>query len=336
MFDIPIVLFTFKRKDTVFRIIERIAEVKPQKVYIISDGPRNEEEKDIIIDVRESIESYISWDCEIIKNYAQENKGVYNRIGEGANWVFTQEETAIFLEDDNLPDVTFFRFCKEMLERYKDDTRVLWVCGTNYLKQYTPNDNSSYVFTKQLLPCGWASWKSKFPKYYDGELELLSDPNIEKRIYDEYENKALYRQDMYLFKKTKHMLTHQKRMASWDRQMAFSIRVHGLYGISPANNQIENIGVDIHSIHGGTSYNNVMTKRFCGIQTIPIKFPLIHPKVVLSDKTYEKRVSKIILYPLFSRIALNIFKLIKPVLGINRNASFRLYMKEKLNKKSHI
>ncbi len=332
MFEIPVVLFTFKRKDTVFRIIDRLAIVKPSKLYIISDGPRNDEEREAVLDVRKSIEDYISWDCEVIKNYAEENKGVYNRIGEGAKWVFSKEERAIFLEDDNLPEVTFFQFCQEMLDYHKENSQVLWICGTNYLKENFPVDNSSYMFTKHLLPCGWASWDFKFLKYYDGELDLLDENSIKEKVSKEYWNKALFKQEFLLVKKTKYLLENDKRNASWDRQMSFSIRAQGLYGVSPARNQIENIGVDIHSIHGGTSFDNVMTRRFCGIKTIPLDFPLIHPKVILRDNEYETKIGKIILYPLLTRIKISIMSVLKPLLGIDKHASFKMYLKEKFNK----
>lgn len=332
MFKIPVALFTFKRKDTVFRIIDQLSIVKPEKLYIISDGPRNQIEKEIIIDVRKSIEDYISWDCEIIRNYADENKGVYNRIGEGAKWVFSMEEKAIFLEDDNLPEITFFRFCEELLDYHKDNSQVLWICGTNYLKESCPSDGSSYMFTKHLLPCGWASWSSKFLKYYDGELSLLNEKSIIKRISREYWNKALFNQEMLLVKKTKYLLENDKRKASWDRQMSFSIRAQGLYGISPTRNQIENIGVDIHSIHGGTSFKNVMTRRFCGIKTLPLEFPLIHPKIILRDIEYEKKTGNIILYPLMTRIKIKIMTFLKPLLGIDKYASFKTFIKNKSSK----
>jgi len=327
MFKIPIVLFTFKRKDTVLRILDRISEVKPQKLYIISDGPRNDEEKNIIIDTRKAIEKAISWECEIIKNYSEINRGVYENIGCGAKWVFSIEEKAIFLEDDNLPAVTFFPYCEEMLERYQADTRILWVCGTNYLEKFQPEDKSSYMFTRHLLPCGWASWSHKFTKYYDGELDLLSEPNVIKRLRREYENKSLFNQDKLMIEKTKLLLINDQRNASWDRQMMFSIRINGFYGISPTINQIENIGVDEHSIHGGTSFNKVMTRRFCGIKADSLQFPLVHPAIVLSDKTYEKKIGNIILLPLIMRIRGTIVKCIKIALGINTHVS----LKEKVN-----
>jgi len=327
-FDIPVVLFTFKRYETVLRILDRISVVKPKKIYIISDGPRTEEEKKMVKESREKIEEAITWDCEIIRNYAQENRGVYDRIGLGAKWVLEQEEWAIFLEDDNLPEVTFFQFCKEMLEKYKDDTRVMWICGTNYLEEYQPQDGSSYVFTQHLMPCGWASWKGKFETFYDGDMNLLENKHIVKRVEQEYSSKALYRQQLHSVRTEYYRKQKEERYASWDFQMAFSIRANHVFGISPCKNQIVNIGVDELSTHGGTSYSNVMTRRFCGIKSYPLSFPLKHPITVLTDPKYEKKVDKIILFPLNLRIKANIARIIKRLFGINRYEKFRLRTKK--------
>ena len=145
-FDIPVVLFIFKREKAV-EIIKRLSIVKPTKLYILADQGRDDIERKAVKKCREKVEAAIDWECEVIKNYANENRGVYQNIGEGAKWVLKKEKWAIFLEDDNLPEVTFFEFCKEMLERYEDDSRILWICGTNYLCEYFLKYNVSYVFT---------------------------------------------------------------------------------------------------------------------------------------------------------------------------------------------
>lgn len=323
-FDIPVVLFFFRRKNTLGRIIERISQVKPKKIYLISDGPRNDQENLEVIECRKIVEKHINWDCEIIKNYADENMGVYNRIGEGAKWVFTLEEKAIFLEDDNLPEISFFDYCRTMLEEYEDDTRILWVCGTNYLEKYIPDNGASYIFTKHLLPCGWASWSNKFIKYYDGEMRLLNDKKLMNRLKYTYSDKKLYRQQLNSLLSEHHRVSKGMRPSSWDFQMAFSLRIHNMYGISPINNQIENIGVDEYSTHGGTSLQNEMTKRFCGIKTFPLEFPLIHPKIVLEDIKYEKKVGRIILHPFRDRAKFFIASIVKKIFGINKFDKFTL------------
>lgn len=336
-FRVPVVLFFFKRIDTTLQILEIISYIKPTKLYLISDGPRNEKERKQIITCRNEIENKINWKCEVIRNYADVNMGVYSRIGLGAKWVFTLEKSAIFLEDDNLPELTFFEYCKCMLEKYEDDKRILWICGTNYLQKYEPNDGASYVFTKHLMPCGWASWSNKFTNFYDGDMNLLRNQEVVKRVRFEYQDRRLYKQQLRSVISEFQKLKYEGKPTSWDFQMAFSIRANGLYGISPKYNQIQNIGVDELSVHGGTSYKNPMTKRFCGIKSYSLEFPLIHPTVVLPDRNYEKKVGKIILYPLSMRCKFAIKRWIsdsiKYIFHMKPNQSVSKVIRDKLHKR---
>ena len=116
-FDMPVVLLLFKRYDAALRIIERLREAQVSKLYIMADEGRNDEEKALVREARQAVENAIDWDCQVIKNYAEKNRGVYGNIALGAKWVFEREACALFLEDDNLPEITFFSFCREMFER---------------------------------------------------------------------------------------------------------------------------------------------------------------------------------------------------------------------------
>lgn len=331
MFDIPIVLLMFKR-DKITQIIDRIREVKPQKIYLVCDGGRNEEEWELVRKCRELAEKSIDWECQVIKNYADANRGVYGNIGEGAKWVFSQERWAIFLEDDNLPEVTFFRFCKEMLEKYEKDWRILWICGTNYLGKYTPFDGVSYCFTKHLLPCGWASWSEKFLQMYDGNLDGCDNPRIIKNISKQYLNGALYRQCKAEWMREYHRRAAGRRFVSWDFQMDFSIKANSVYGICPTVNQIKNIGVDEVSIHGGNSMNAVMTKRFCGMDSYPIEFPLVHPATVLPDDEFESKIGAVILRPLPLRVRAWINPFVRKLFGIPAGVGTKAYFKRFFHK----
>ena len=101
MFNIPVVLIIFLRCDTISRIIQKLSEVKPSKIYLLADEGRNDKEIEQAHECRKTVESLINWDCEVIKNYARENRGVYRNIGEGARWVFEREEKAISLDMRN-------------------------------------------------------------------------------------------------------------------------------------------------------------------------------------------------------------------------------------------
>lgn len=327
MFSIPIVLFIFKRDTGLERIMKRIKVIEPNKLYIIADGPRNDSEKKQCDKCRNLIEKLVDWDCEIIKDYSDINRGVLDNIGLGAKRVFEKEKYAIFLEDDNLPETTFFYFCEDLLTKYEKNESILWICGTNYLEKY--DSKYDYVFTQHLLPCGWASWSEKYIKYYDSSLEGLNNNEKKKNFKESYKNRSLYNQQLYSVERTKYLIDTNIKKSSWDYQMLFTLRANKLYGIAPCINQIENIGVDSFSTHGGSSYSNVMTKRFCSIKTDKIRFPLKHPKQISIDINFEKKIGKILLIPYKDRIFKIIAKYLKKLIGLNQNESFKEYLNEK-------
>lgn len=320
-FGIPVALIFFKRIEKTIQILDRIAQVRPKKLYLISDGARNDEERELVEECRRQVDARIDWECEVIRDYAVENAGVYDRIGLGALRILSRESSAIFLEDDNLPELSFFAFCEEMLNKYRDVEDVLWVCGTNYLYEYEPPDESDYVFTRHMLPCGWASWGHKFPKYYDGDMLLLKNPAIYKKLEDWAAAGALNRQIWRGWMSELHRIETGKRPNSWDYQMSLTLVAHGLLGIVPRFNQIRNIGVDIHSTHGGTSMSNVMTRRFCEVDTRKLVFPLNHPRHISIDPKFEALTSGIILFPFFYRVKGAVNRLAKRVLFIDEQDS---------------
>ncbi|MFA5283828.1 MAG: glycosyltransferase family 2 protein [Bacilli bacterium] len=327
-FDIPVVLFTFKRSSTVLRILDVVREVAPSKIYLFSDGPRNEEESKLVLETRKIILAAIDWPCEVIRCFEDKNTGVFNQIGLGALQVFKKEERAIFLEDDNLPTKSFFEYARLMLERYRDDDRVLWICGTSYFPScdYLPAD---YVFTKHMLPCGWASWANKFSKYYQTSFKLLNEKGVKKQLKKRFQCRALYRQQLRNFKTEKYREEHGMRFASWDYHMAFSIRYFDLYGIAPKYNQITNIGVDDFSTHGGTNWNHPNTDKFCGVSSIEFTFPLHDAANAELDDRFEKDTAKKILVPLKIRIMFPFITLFKKVLGIYPNGSLSQVFRKK-------
>lgn len=322
-FEVPVVLLLFKRKDAALRIIERFKEAGVSKLYLMADQGRDDAERKLVYETREAVENAIDWECEVIKNYADENRGVYGNIALGAKWVFEHEKWAIFLEDDNLPEATFFPFCQELLERYENDNRVLWICGTNYLGKYEPETDVSYMFTKHMLPCGWASWSDKFLKYYDGYAEMLNDKYTEQRFINDFPSRDMSEVYMRPLRRYRKEVATGKQPSSWDYQMCLSVRANGMYGISPVCNQIRNIGVDAMSEHGGNSMAEIMTRRFCGMESYPLEFPLKHPIGMMTDLKYEHLIDKIVTPPLSRRLRQKVAAFIKSLVGKSPEESLR-------------
>lgn len=121
-----VVFLIFNRPDVTRLVFDRIAEAKPQRLFIVADGPRKERPEDKVLceQTREIVEN-INWDCEVLRNYSDSNMGLQRRVSSGLDWVFGQSDDAIILEDDCLPDPTFFQYASELLEKYREDHRII-------------------------------------------------------------------------------------------------------------------------------------------------------------------------------------------------------------------
>lgn len=297
-FDIPIVLMTFLRTDGALKIISVIEKIKPKKLYFLSDGPRNANEAIIIHNLRKKIMDAVTWKCNVIPIFRETNVGVYENIVGGAKEVFSKEKWAIFLEDDNLPDPTFFYFCKDMLSKYNNNDKIFWICGTNYLGKNKTKYTYDYYFTYELLPCGWASWSNKFLKYYDDDFILAQNKIVRKIVKKTYFHKALYRQQMRSIKTEIYRHAHKRKYNSWDFQLIFTLRANGFYGICPKDNLINNFGVDEASTHIIPKKTHSNVSRFCNIPSYPLPGPYRGPATISIYPPFEKQVESIILAPL--------------------------------------
>lgn len=312
-FDIPIVLFLYKRPEKILLILDVIRQIRPSKIYLLADGPRNENEYEAVSLTRKKVLEAIDWHPIIVEHFSIKNIGVFQNIGMGAKWVFSQEKRAIFLEDDNLPEKSFFRYCEELLGKYEHDQRILWICGTNYLEQGQPLDGSDYYFTKHLLPCGWASWSDKFLKYYDQDFALFQDKSNRLCVKRSYLTTGLYTQRKRSIQREIDRYKIGIRYISWDFQMIFSIRANNLYGIAPKYNLIRNIGVDSQSTH--VTKKDAVNEKFCEKRVYEMPSPLKHPEDIHIDNVFEKRIGKIILAPWYIRAAFPLTNLLKKITG---------------------
>ena len=158
----PVVFIIFNRPDTTQKVFDEIKKVKPKKLFVISDGPRKPSEEKLCVETRKIIDG-VDWECEVLKNYSDKNLGLKERISSGLNWVFNNTEEAIILEDDCVPDQSFFKFCEEMLDRYRGNKNIMMIGGSNPLKDF--EIENAYTFSKYYQIWGWATWKRAWDKY---------------------------------------------------------------------------------------------------------------------------------------------------------------------------
>ena len=229
----PVAIIFFNRIEPLKRLVARLTEIKPPKVYLISDGPRDnrEGERGKVEECRALMQN-LPWDCELKCDYSETNLGCRNRVTTGLDWVFEQDERAIILEDDCIPEPEFFPWVEKMLDRYADEPKVLSVGGTNLRPQLCNHDVDA-VFSKYAMIWGWATWRRAWKKN-DKNLLLFQDA-CNRHHFRKWLGK--WRTEWYW----RYLLTHVQ--SSWGYRWAFTHFANEAYCVLPPVNLVENIGM---------------------------------------------------------------------------------------------
>lgn len=272
----PVAFIIFNRPDTTARVFAEIAKAKPPKLLVVADGPRKDKKGEAEkCAATRAIINQVDWPCEVLTNYSDVNLGCKHRPASGLDWVFDQVEEAIILEDDCLPDPSFFRFCEEMLLKYANDSRIMMVCGTNYLVNVA-NLPESYFFSNYYPIWGWATWRRAW-KSYDIDMcgwELHKQKKQLEWIYGKKQIADYYEAMFGLIR---------NGFDAWDIQWWFACMFqHGL-AIVPRGNLISNIGAV------GT-HTNTQGNLHLDMPTYPFDTNVVHPKFIIPDAILNKLI----------------------------------------------
>jgi len=269
-----VLFLTFNRLDTTQKVFEQIKIAQPPRLYLASDGPRQSKsgESEQVQEVRKWILDNIDWDCEVKTLFRDENLGCGKAVSSAITWFFEQEEDGIILEDDCLPNQSFFKFCQEMLDKYKDDNRIMHMCGCN-LQFGQKRGDGSYYFSKIAGCWGWASWRKTW-QLYDYEMKTLDKFIQSNYIQNIYENKVV--QDFWI---ENFELTKNGIIKTWDYQMVYAMFLNNGLSIIPNTNLIKNIGFIENSTHTGD-----LESPCANLQTFDLAEEIIHPEFVLYSK----------------------------------------------------
>lgn len=239
----PILFLIFNRPDTTRRVFESIRQAKPVKLFIAADGPRENktDEKERCKKTREIV-SKIDWPCEVKTLFRDTNLGCGRGVSGAINWFFENVEEGIILEDDCLPDPSFFPYCEHLLEQYRYDDNIYMISGGNYLpKSIRPKE--SYYFSRLPHIWGWASWRRSWQKY-DFEMKDFSSFKKGKEIEETWQDKDIQNYFLDRFEDV-----YKKRLDTWDYQWNYCIWKQNGYSITPRVNLISNIGFGNEATH---------------------------------------------------------------------------------------
>ena len=291
--NVPVALIFFNRPDTLEQVFDRVREAKPKKLYLIQDGPRNEEDMGKILACRKIVEN-IDWECQVTKDYSEVNLGCGVRPQSGITNVLKVEDRVIILEDDCIPCASFFPYCEEMLEKYKDDERIAYVSGLNHFEEWNCGD-SDYFFAKTGAIWGWATWARVWNQYYDYYVNSVNDDRVLSLIQHQIPNRHIANTKVEAWRRAYQSAKNGEKLSFWDVQWGFVKYSQNMLVVVPKHNQICNIGVGPSSTHATSSNNKtrfIKYKNFVFMPTKELTFPLRHPKFCICDTQYDNLVYK--------------------------------------------
>ena len=304
MFETPVALFIFNRPDTTRRVFQAIAQVQPAKLLLIADGPRAKNPSDATAcpEVRDIV-SRVDWPCEVFTNFAESNLGCQERMISGLNWVFSLVEEAIILEDDCLPDLSFFPFCRELLERYRGDSRIAYISGVNLVGEHL-NTRDSYYFSEIGGIWGWATWRSEWQRY-DRHLDDWPEIKTRKLLSEIFDQPKVVAYWTAIFDEM------YKRIGpnTWDYQWLYTgLKNNSLVAVSGVN-LIANIGFG-----EGATHTVAADPRLTPAMDA-IEFPLVHPSSFIPRRSLDRRLHALRSTPIRLRILQRLGRIAKQAAG---------------------
>lgn len=277
----PVLLLGFNRPDFMVEQMNIVRQVKPSKLYIAVDGPREfVSGEDVLCQRVRKCMDYVDWDCDVKTLFRERNLGCRLGVSGAISWFFDNEVAGIVLEDDCRPSLEFFRFASEMLERYADDERIGAVNGFNYFNLQT-DSQCSYHFSSHMDIWGWASWRRAWKLYdvdmkpYIAELDSIIDSS----------SMTSYMKHV----KRDGALRAMGRLNTWDFQFSIASLANHWLNIVPRERLVVNVGqFNQSAVHTG-GYN-FWAKCFETMGTM--EFPLCHPGEIACDDAADRRREK--------------------------------------------
>lgn len=260
----PVALLIFNRPNTTEKVFEAIRQAKPSKLLVVADGPRaNREGEAEKCAAARAIINRVDWKCDVMRNFSDVNLGCKKRVSSGLDWVFSEVEEAIILEDDCVPTQSFFHFCQHLLEYYRHDERIMHISGNNFQK-HTSN-KYSYYFSKYNHVWGWASWRRAW-KYYDIDMKTWQEYKRLDLMNSIFDNP--YEQTYWIERFDE---TFSNFVNSWAYRWTYTCWIQGGLSITPNTNLVSNIGFGTEATHtkNDSPWANLTTNDICEVNHPP-------------------------------------------------------------------
>ena len=288
--DVPVKVDIWIRPEAQRRQFEVIKQARPSILFLISDGGRNEKEWEAIYQNRKMFDEEIDWECTVYRLYKDENNGMYAMMQEKEKLIWEHVDRCMFLEDDYVPSVSFFRYCAELLEKYKDDERIMSICGMNHegVSENVPDD---YFFSQACSVWGMATWKRTIDQRNWYRNHRILDDYTKSLLKDATKNCRVFWKQFLGYQRNEVLHGHPQGGEYW---CGFDLFSQNRLVIVPKYNMINNIGCTTDAAHAHSiELLPRGIRRVFNMRTYELEFPLKHPNYVMPDMRYKKRVDHI-------------------------------------------
>ncbi|PCI30370.1 hypothetical protein COB55_00175 [Candidatus Wolfebacteria bacterium] len=276
-FNTPILFVVFNRPDNTRLVFEEIRKQRPASLFIAADGPRESNPGDAAkcTEVRKIV-SNIDWPCDVHTLFREKNLGFRDAERLAFDWFFENVEEGIILEDDQLPHPSFFRYISEMLEKYRNDEKIMMITGGNFLPDLKVKED--YFFSKHFPIWGWATWRRAWNKY-DFDIKSWGSTKNKRRLKAMYPQKYVRDHLVKMFDEI-----YYRNKSTWDTQWMYACIMNNGFCITPRVNLISNIGVS--GTHQGGSNQNLP------VHDIYRSSNLLHPQRKEVNTNYDNAFNK--------------------------------------------
>lgn len=282
--ETPVLVIGFNRPDAVRQVLAQVRLVRPTKLYFAVDGARPDRlnEAALVQSVR-SIREEVDWPCEVFSKFSDSNQGCRVGVSSAIDWFFGLVEEGIILEDDCVPDPSFFTFCHELLGRYRNDDRVGHIGGFN-VQDGHQRGRHSYYFSRCFHVWGWATWRRAW-KDYDIKVASLPQFEAEDAMARVFQNVVVQR-----FWAGKFRQVYQNELDTWDYQWVYTNLSRGRVSIIPNVNLVRNIGFDASATHT-TNPNDPVARVSSGEVRLDEGPSFVLPDNEADDYTYSTHLN---------------------------------------------
>ncbi len=288
--DVAVLIIFFNRPDNLRAVFSQVRQARPSRLFLYQDGPRGEHDMEGINACREVV-SDIDWECDVQRMYQEKNFGCDPSEYISQKWAFSLADKCIVLEDDDVPSLSFFPFCKEMLDRYEHDERIGMIAGFN-CEETAKGIDSDYFFTSVFSIWGWASWRRVVDKW-DNTYAFLDDSVALRQLKGVMRQRKVWREMLRMCSDHRQSAKDYYETIFWSTMI-----MNGYLAVMPTRNMINNLGATAGSTHytGSLATMPRRLRRLFTMKRFEMDFPLRHPRYVIEDVGFKNQAYRTYAY----------------------------------------